>query len=193
MKLDILFHYEVNEQTGEITYIGKEEISVDTKATKSTTKTSAKASTAKVDVNPDPIITLDSNKLILTQGAVDLLQVCTDCRVDIKYKKKGKKAVPIIGTDAAFGTKSGNKLTKSNTVSYRGSANEKLSAYGTTFKLEPTEDEGIYYLVGDKVQEENSVPDEIIDIEKELDIESLDNINIDEDDKDLEKFDFNLN
>ena len=193
MKLDILFHYEVNEQTGEITYIGKEEISVDTKATKSATKTSTKASTAKVDANPDPIITLDSNKLILTQGAVDLLQVCADCRVDIKYKKKDKKAVPIIGTDAAFGTKSGNKLTKSNTVSYRGAANEKLSAYGTTFKLEPTEDKGIYYLVGDKVQEENSVPDEIIDIENELDIESLVNINIDEDDKDLEKFDFNLN
>lgn len=193
MKLDILFHYEVNEQTGEITYIGKEEISVDTKATKSATKTSTKASAAKVDANPDPIITLDSNKLILTQGAVDLLQVCADCRVDIKYKKKDKKAVPIIGTDAAFGTKSGNKLTKSNTVSYRGAANEKLSAYGSTFKLEPTEDKGIYYLVGDKVQEENSVPDEIIDIENELDIESLDNINIDEDDKDLEKFDFNLN
>lgn len=193
MKLDILFHYEVNEQTGEITYIGKEEISVDTKATKSVTKTSTKVSTAKVDANPDPIITLDSNKLILTQGAVDLLQVCADCRVDIKYKKKDKKAVPIIGTDAAFGTKSGNKLTKSNTVSYRGAANEKLSAYGTTFKLEPTEDKGIYYLVGDKIQEENSVPDEIIDIENELDIESLDNINIDEDDKDLEKFDFNLN
>nr|DAX00611.1 MAG TPA: hypothetical protein [Bacteriophage sp.] len=193
MKLDILFHYEVNEQTGEITYIGKEEISVDTKATKSATKTSTKASAAKVDANPDPIITLDSNKLILTQGAVDLLQVCADCRIDIKYKKKDKKAVPIIGTDAAFGTKSGNKLTKSNTVSYRGAANEKLSAYGTIFKLEPTEDKGIYYLVGDKVQEENSVPDEIIDIENELDIESLDNINIDEDDKDLEKFDFNLN
>lgn len=192
MKLDILFHYEVNEQTGEITYIGKEEISVDTKATKSATKTSTKASTAKVDANPDPIITLDSNKLVLTQGAVDLLQVCADCRVDIKYKKKDKKAVPIIGTDAAFGTKSGNKLTKSNTVSYRGAANEKLSSYGTTFKLEPTEDEGIYYLVGDKVQEENSIPDEIINIENELDIETLDNLNIDEDDTNLEKFDFKL-
>lgn len=191
MKLDILFHYEVNEQTGEITYIGKEEISVDTKATKSATKTSTKASTAKVDTNP--IITLEPNKLVLTQGAVDLLQVCADCRIDIKYKKKDKQAVPIIGTDTAFGTKSGNKLTKSNTVSYRGSANEKLSAYGTTFKLEPTEDEGIYYLVGDKIQEEISIPDEIIDIENELDIESLDDINIDEDDKDLEKFDFSLN
>ena len=191
MKLDILFHYEVNEQTGEIAYIGKEEISVDTKATKSAAKTSTKASTAKVDTNP--IITLEPNKLVLTQGAVDLLQVCADCRIDIKYKKKDKQAVPIIGTDTAFGTKSGNKLTKSNTVSYRGSANEKLSAYGTTFKLEPTEDEGIYYLVGDKVQEEISIPDEIIDIENELDIESLDDINTDEDDKDLEKFDFSLN
>ena len=191
MKLDILFHYEVNEQTGEIAYIGKEEISVDTKATKSAAKTSTKASTAKVDTNP--IITLEPNKLVLTQGAVDLLQVCADCRIDIKYKKKDKQAVPIIGTDTAFGTKSGNKLTQSNTVSYRGSANEKLSAYGTTFKLEPTEDEGIYYLVGDKVQEEISIPDEIIDIENELDIESLDDINIDEDDKDLEKFDFSLN
>lgn len=191
MKLDILFHYDVNEQTGEITYIGKEEIHVDTVATKKAA--SSKSSSAKVDENPEPIITLDSNKLILTQGAVNLLQVCADCRVDIKYKKKDKKAVPIIGTDAAFGTKAGNKLTKSNTVSYRGAANEKLSAYGTVFKLEPTEDKGIYYLIGDKVQESNPVPEEIIDIEKELDIEALDNLNMDEDDKNLEKFDFNLN
>lgn len=194
MKLDILFHYEVNENTGEIVFIGKEEISVDTIATKTaTTKAkTTKAATAKVDSNPDPIITLDPNKLVLTQGAVDLLQICADCRVDIKYKKKDKRAVPIIGTDAAFGTKSGNKLTKSNTVSYRGAANEKLSAFGTTFKLEPTEDKGIYYLVGDAVPEEISVPDEIIDIESELDIEALDNLNIDEDDKNLENFNFKL-
>nr|DAX08867.1 MAG TPA: hypothetical protein [Bacteriophage sp.] len=195
MKLDILFHYDVNEQTGEITYIGKEEIKVDTtEQKKSPSKSSSNKSTSsKVDSNPEPIITLESNKLVLTQGAVDLLQICEDCRVDIKYKKKDKKAVPIIGTDAAFGTKGGNKLTKSNTVSYRGAANEKLSAYGTTFKLEPTEDNGIYYLVGDKVQEEPAtVPEEIINIESELDIEQLDNLNIDADDTDLSKFDFKL-
>lgn len=187
MKLDILFHYDVNEQTGEITYIGKEEIKVDTVA-------SAKKSTksSKSDSNPDPIVTLESNKLVLTQGAVDLLQICEDCRVDIKYEKKGKQAVPIIGTDSAFGTKGGNKLTKSNTVSYRGAANEKLSAYGTVFKLEPTKNEGIYYLVGDKVQQPEPVPEEIINIENELDIEPLDNLNIDSDDTNLEKFDFKL-
>lgn len=187
MKLDIIFHYNVNEQTGEITYIGKEEVTVDTasKVSKSSSKSSS-----KVDNNPDPIVTLDSNKLILTQGAVDLLQVCEDCRIDIKYERKDKKAVPIIGTDAAFGTKAGNKLTKSNTVSYRGAANDKLAAYGTVFRLEPTKNEGIYYLVGDKEPEETKVPDEIINIENELDIEMLDNIDLD--DTELGNFDFKL-
>lgn len=188
MKLDILFHYNVDEQTGEITYLGKEEIKVDT--VKGTTKSSSKSS--KVDSNTEPIVTLETNKLVLTQGAVDLLQICEDCRVDIKYKKKDKKAVPVIGTDSAFGTKSGNKLTKSNTVSYRGAANEKLSAYGTTFKLEPTENKGIYYLIGDKEMVSEPIPEEIINIESELDIKDLDTLDIDSDSTNLEKFDFKL-
>jgi hypothetical protein len=184
MKLDIIFHYDVNEQTGEIVYIGKDEVTVDTK--KTTAKTTTKSS-SKVDSNPDPIITLDPNKLILTQGAVDLLNICPDCRVDIKYKKKGKATVPVIGTDAVFGTKSGNKLTKSNTVSYRGASNEKLATYGTTFKLEPTDTEGIFYLVGDKEVSETKVPDEIINIEEELDITNLNDL-----DDELTEFDFSL-
>ena len=188
MKLDIIFHYDVNEQTGEIVYIGKEEVTVDTASEK---KSSTKKTSTKVDSNPDPIITLDPNKLILTQGAVDLLQVCPDCRIDIKYKKKDKTTVPVIGTDSAFGTKSGNKLTKTNTVSYRGAANEKLSTYGTTFTLEPTETEGIFYLKGDKEPCETKVPDEIINIEEALDLNSLDNIDIDLD-EDLTNFDFKL-
>ena len=148
MKLDILFHYNVDENTGEVTFIGKEEIAVDTAAP------SAKRSTAKatkVVENAEPLITLDSNKLVLTTGAVETLGVCADCRIDIKYKKKDKLSIPVIGTDAAFGTKGGNKLTKTNTVSFRGSANEKLSEFGTTFKLEPSEDEGIFFMIGDKV------------------------------------------
>lgn len=101
MKLDIIFHYNVNEQTGEITYIGKEEVTVDT------AKSSSKSTSKKIDNNSEPLVTLDSNKLILTQGAVDLLQVCEDCRIDIKYDKKDNQSIPIIGTDLAFGTKSG--------------------------------------------------------------------------------------
>ena len=190
MKLDIIFHYNVDEQTGDITYIGKEEITVDTGST--TKKSTTKKSATKVDNNTDPIVTLDSNKLILTQGAVDLLQVCEDCRIDIKYEKKDKKSIPVIGTDLAFGTKSGNKLTKSNTVSYRGSANEKLSAYGTIFKLNPTEKEGIYYLVGNKEPEEMKIPEEITNIESELDIDILDVLEIDTPEEEVTNFKFEL-
>lgn len=184
MKLDILFHYDVNEQTGEIKFIGKEEITVDTFVKKQVSKVN------KIEENSEPLITLDSNKLILTTGAVDLMQICSDCRVDIKYKKKNKVSVPVIGTDEAFGTKGGNKLTKTNTISFRGASNEKLSEFGTTFKLEPSEDKGIFYMIGDKISD--PIPEDSIDIESELDIDALDDINIDDDSVDLEKFDFTL-
>ena len=189
MKLDVVMHYEVDETTGEIKFIGKEEITVDSaKVSKSST---TKKSTSKVDDNPEPLITLEANKLVLTQGAVDALNPCEDCRIDIKYKKKDKKLVPVIGTDAAFGTKAGNKLTKTNTVSYRGAANDKLSAYGTVFRLEPTEEDGIFYMIGDKSPKEPEAPKELVDIDSELDIPSLDEID-NADDKDLGNFDYKL-
>ena len=191
MKLDILMHYEVNETTGEIKFIGKEEITVDSASTKASKSSTTKKSTSKVDDNPEPLITLEANKLVLTKGAVDTLKPCEDCRIDIKYKKKDKKLVPVIGTDAAFGTKAGNKLTKTNTVSYRGAANDKLAAYGTVFKLVPTDEEGIFYLVGDKQPTAPETPKELVDIDTELDIPSLEDID-NADDKDLGNFDFKL-
>ena len=191
MKLDVVMHYEVDETTGEIKFIGKEEITVDSASTKTSKSSTTKKSTSKVDDNPEPLITLEANKLVLTQGAVDALNPCEDCRIDIKYKKKGKKLVPVIGTDAAFGTKAGNKLTKTNTVSYRGAANDKLSAYGTVFRLEPTEEDGIFYMIGDKSPKEPEAPKELVDIDSELDIPSLEEID-NADDKDLGNFDFKL-
>lgn len=172
MKLDIVMHYSVDETTGEITFIGKDEIKVDTAKKISTSRKSS----SKKDENPEPIVTLDSTKLTLTQGAVDLLQVCEDCRIDIKYDKKGKQLLPKIGTDAAFKSKGGNLLSGKNTVRYGGANNKKLAGYGTTFKLEPTEDEGIYWLVGDKMPEEKEVPKELVNIESELDMTDLENI-----------------
>ena len=190
MKLDVLMHYDVDETTGEIKFIGKEEIQVDT--AKAVTKTTTKKTTStKVDSNPEPLITREDNKLVLTQGAVDLLNPCEDCRIDIKYKKRDKAAVPVIGTDAAFGTKAGNKLTKTNTVSFRGSANDKLAAFGTVFKLEATDEEGIFYLVGDKTPEVKEVPKELVDIESELEVPSLEDLD-NADDKELSNFEFTL-
>ena len=171
MKLDILMHYEVNTETGEIQFVGKEEVKVDTAK-----KATSKKSSTKKDENPDPIVTLDSNKLSLTQGAVDLLQVCEDCRVDIKYDKKGKNLVPCIGTDSAFSTKGGNILSGKNTVRYSGANNAKLATYGDTFTMEPTDKEGIYWLIGNKMPEEKEVPKELVNIEDELDLTSLESI-----------------
>jgi hypothetical protein len=191
MKLDILMHYDVDETTGEIKFIGKEEITVDSASTKASKSSTTKKSTSKVDENPEPLITLEANKLVLTKGAVEALDPCEDCRIDIKYKKKDKKLVPVIGTDAAFGTKAGNKLTKTNTVSYRGAANDKLAAYGTVFKLVPTDEDGIFYLVGDKNPVEPEAPKELVDIESELEVPSLEYLD-NADDKELGNFDFNL-
>lgn len=183
MKLDILFHYDVNETTGEVTFIGKEEITVDT-AKRQVSKA------IKVEENQDPLITLDSNKLVLTTGAVQMMNICSDCRIDIKYKKRDKMSVPVIGTDEAFGTKGGNKLTKTNTISFRGSANEKLAEYGTTFTIEPSEDEGIFYLIGDKMN--SLIPADAIDIESELDMEALDTIDLNDEGTELGNFNFTL-
>ena len=59
MKLDVIMHYNVDEKTGEITYIGKEEVTVDTAKTAS--KASKSSSSKKVDESPDPIVTLDNS------------------------------------------------------------------------------------------------------------------------------------
>lgn len=184
MKLDILFHYDVNETTGEVTFIGKEEITVDT------AKRQVSKATKVVEENQDPLITLDSNKLVLTTGAMQMMNICADCRLDIKYKKRDRISVPVIGTDEAFGTKGGNKLTKTNTISFRGSANEKLSEYGTVFTIEPSEDEGIFYLIGDKMN--SVVPDDAVDINSELDMDALDTIDLNDEGTNLENFNFTL-
>ena len=95
MKLDILFHYEVDEMTGEMKFIGQEEVAVDTAAL--TKKCATKP--AKVEDSDEPLIRLDSNKLVLTTGAVQCMNICADCRIDIKYKRRGNVAVPVIGFD----------------------------------------------------------------------------------------------
>lgn len=179
----LLLTIETDVETGDITLLNREVINDDIKPKK------AKKSSSKKDENPEPIVTLDTNKLILTQGAVDLLQICEDCRIDIKYDKKGKELKPCIGTDSAFNTKGGNLLSGKNTVRYSGANNTKLASYGTTFTMEPTEKEGIYWLIGDKQPEEKEIPKELVNIEDELDLTDLDTI---EETTEVSSLDFSL-
>ena len=75
MKLDILFHYDVDPTTGEIKFIGKEEVTVDTgKKTASTSK--ASTSTAKEILGGDtPKLVLEDSKYLINPAAASALGV----------------------------------------------------------------------------------------------------------------------
>lgn len=80
-------------------------------------------------------ITLESNKLILSKESIRVLGVVPGDKVAINYwSVDSSNTFPIIGRGELF-ENTGNRLTKSNTVSYRGEQNTILREYGTVFKL----------------------------------------------------------
>ena len=144
--ITLKYQVKVDTETGEMTTkcisrkVDKSEFEV-TEVKKS------KSTKSKVPQSTEPLLTLESNKYSLTQAAVDLMELGPDCKLDIKYEKRDKGYIPIIGSDESFGTKGGNKLTKSLTVACRGSKNEELSKYGTEFLVIPHETKvGIFIL-----------------------------------------------
>lgn len=159
----LTFQITVDTATGEVEVVNTETGEVKEVKTKKTT-----SKKSKKEESSEPQLTLEENKYCLNQAAVDLLGVEPEDRLCIKYKKIGKKAVPVIGTEEVFKTKGGNKLTKTNTVSCRGKANEELSTYGTVFTLTENPDgTGTFILTGDKAPETPVVADEAVDIEDE--------------------------
>lgn len=90
--------------------------------------------------NPDIIV--EDGKLILSSSLVSSLNAVPGDRISIEYTELNNEIVPII-----IKSEGGNKLTKSNTVSFRGKNNVSLSEFGTQFCYE--ENNGILYLKGD--------------------------------------------
>lgn len=132
-RFKVLFTYEQDDETGEIKVIDREAVNDDLPKAKKTS--SSKKSTKKADENPEPELILEDNKYTLNTAAVELLGVEADDRLDIKFEKRDKVRIPVIGCNTAFGTQGGNRLTKSNTVSYRGKNHDLLEEYGTVFSL----------------------------------------------------------
>lgn len=126
MRVKMLIEFDFNPETGEYTPISRTIVNDDIKKPKSTIKD---------DGSTEPIVTLEDNKLILNSKAVELLGAEWEDRISIIYQKHGNNLVPVIGKDDVFNCKSGNKLTKSKTISCRGKANAELSKYGSEFKL----------------------------------------------------------
>lgn len=144
----VLFTYEQDDETGEVKVVNREVVNDDLPKAKKTS--SPKKSTKKADENPNPELILEDNKYCLNTAAVELLDVEVDDRLDIKFEKRDKVRVPVIGCNTAFGTQGGNRLTKSNTVSYRGKNHDLLEEFGTVFSFKETDKDGIFELVGDK-------------------------------------------
>lgn len=124
----------------------------------------------------EPQITLDPNKYILNKAAAQLMGVAWEDRLSIKYQKIDGITFPVIGTDEAFGTKGGNKLTKSLSVSCRGKANDMLRQYGDTFTVTTMKgQDDLFVLVGNAERPEvdniEVLEDESDNIDLPLDIE----------------------
>jgi hypothetical protein len=96
----------------------------------------------------EPIVEVKENKLVLSPKAISMLQSVHGDRISINYVQDGNELTfPIIGKSSVFADQdSGNRLTKSNTVSFRGFQRDLLLKYGTIFILEEFRD-NIFRLV----------------------------------------------
>lgn len=96
----------------------------------------------------DPIVEVKENKLVLSPKAISMLQSVHGDRISINYVQDGNELTfPIIGKSSVFADQdSGNRLTKSNTVSFRGFQRDLLLKYGNIFVLESFRD-NIFRLV----------------------------------------------
>lgn len=163
-------------------------------------KSATKKKESAVSEDTTARLILETNKYTITTGAAELLGVSPDDRIEIKYEKQGNVFVPIIGSNTTFGTKAGNKLSKSLTVSCRGKANEELSQYGDQFTFEPHPSKsGLFILVGNKPCP-SAVPEvksEVVEIDDE-DEEEVDEALVDlldessKEDEKTEVFNFEL-
>lgn len=146
-------------------------------------------SLSKVNLDEgEPLVQLMDNKLKLTPKAIEMIGAQVGDRIQVNYwTENNHNTFPLIGRSEFFTDKEeGSKLTKSNTVSFRGNKNTVLKVYGELFKLEEFKD-NMFRLV--KVETENeatkSEQKELEDLNSSEIDEEIKNILEDEDNSDL--------
>ena len=166
--LTLSYEMSIDTSTGEIL----ETKLINRKVDKSDIKVTKKVIAEDSDTEP---------KLILERNKYGLMCIGPDDKLDIKYDDGKNGKFPVIGTDEAFGTKGGNKLTKSNTVACRGSKNEELSKYGSEFKLVPHPSKaGLFILTTNSSPIEQLVGDDNVHVEEEDTEDIAFDLNLDE-------------
>lgn len=103
-----------------------------------TTNSEVKDNTNTYNID-NAYVSIDKNKLILTPDAVKALNAIAGDRIAVNYwTVDSTKTFPVIGKAECFSDNSdGNRLTKSNTISFRGNQQEILKEYGDHFRLIP--------------------------------------------------------
>ena len=187
--LSLTYEMSVDTETGEVL----ETKLIDRSVNKPVKAMKATASEAVQDNDKEPKLYLEDNKCILNSKAISLMVISPGDKLDIKYDEGKNGSVPVIGTDEAFGTKGGNKLTKSNTIACRGSKNEELSKYGKEFVLavHPSK-AGLFVLTSEEVAVDQLVGDDNVNIDTpegiDLNLEGL----VDDEDANVSSIDTNF-
>ena len=143
-------------------------------------------SRSKKPKDDDPIakITLLEGKWQMNHACVELTGFEPEMKLEVKFEKKGRVTTPVLCEDE----KSGNRLTKTYTVSCRGSRHDNLAEYGDVFEVIPYEGkDGYFKLKGNAPEKE----DDIIEIPEEISNPEDDDLNI-TDDSGVDISDFNL-
>ena len=146
----------VDETTGEL--ITREATLGDFKEVK---KSSTGTRTRKPkDEDPVAKLNLLDNKIQFNAAAVKMTGFEPEMKIDIKFKKKGRVTTPVLCQD----DKTGNRLTKTFTISCRGSKHDNLAEFGDVFELTPYEGEEGYFKLKGNIEKE----DDIIDVPEEI-------------------------
>jgi len=156
--------------------------------------TTRKASTSKKEIvlEDESIITREDNKLVFNNRAVQEIGLAPEDRVIIKYElNKGSDKFPIIGKDVDWNEEgSGNKVTKTFTVTYRGKVNTILSEYGSTFNIIAHGD-GLWKLVA-KDAPENKNPKTYEELVEDIEKVDFSVLTSDDQDNEIDEMTFKL-
>ena len=151
-------------------------------------QTTKSVKSKEVVLEDESVITVLENKLQLNNKMVSEMELTNESRVIIEYEKaKDKSMFPIIGSDLAFQREGdGNKLSKTNTVMFKGKQNTILKEFGEEFTIEKYK-EGIWKLISKNGVTKFANPDsyeEVVEAAEEIEAdfytEDDDNTQIDE-------------
>ena len=133
------------------------------------------------------MVQLMDNKLKLTPKAISMIGAQPGDRIQVNYwTESNQNTFPLIGKSEVFTDKEeGSKLSKSETVSFRGNKNSTLQMYGKLFKLESFKD-GMFKLVKVETESVEQEQAELDDLNNsEIDDEEINDIISQAEDNDL--------